>query len=307
MPGDSKYNLKWENGRTWLKPSKEGKGKAAYCSLCKTDFRINNSGIAQVRHHESTEKHNKLLKNANANSSFVTKDGQLALDRKQPTPKELTHQEKVMKAEIIQALHTIDANIPFTSTDSDGERFRLQFSDSKIAQDYKQARTKVKYVLQYGIVPIIKNNIKKDLSGKPFTFKFDETTTAQVKKQYDGYLTYFSDEGYVKTSYCGSLFVGHCPAEKLLEDINYFFETVGLDRDLFLACGMDGPSVNEKFQRKLYADLERRGTSFLLIDTCALHITNNGFGGLLKELKKVIDLDQFAIDIHFFFKVKYTG
>jgi len=119
------YRNAWQfKGRSWLKPSKEDKDKA-YCSLCKSDFRINNSGLAQVKHHEGTEKHDRLFKDANANSSFVAKNGQLSLNLKQPAPKELTHQEKVTKAVIIHSLHTIDAKIPFASTDSDGERFRL--------------------------------------------------------------------------------------------------------------------------------------------------------------------------------------
>ena len=42
------------------------------------------------------------------------------------TPKEkaLNEKEQVCKAEAIQALHIIDANIPFASAETDGERFR---------------------------------------------------------------------------------------------------------------------------------------------------------------------------------------
>ena len=58
------------------------------------------------------------------------------------------------------------------------------FPDSKIARKYKQSETKVKYSVRFGIA-------KQDFSKTPFTFKFDETTTSQIKKQYDGYIQYW--------------------------------------------------------------------------------------------------------------------
>ena len=56
--------------------------------------------------------------------------------------------------------------------------------------------------------------IKEDANGKLYYFHFDETTTKQVKKQYDGYATYKTNTGIVST-YFGSLFVGRCSASKL--------------------------------------------------------------------------------------------
>ena len=51
----------------------------------------------------------------------------------------------------------------------------------------------------------------KIFSEIPFTFKFDETTTSQIKKQYDGYIQYwYRKHGKVLSAYVGSLFLGHC-------------------------------------------------------------------------------------------------
>ena len=58
------------------------------------------------------------------------------------------------------------------------------FPDPEIARKYKQSETKVKYSVQFGIA-------KQDFSKTPFTFKFDETTKSQIKKQYDGYIQYW--------------------------------------------------------------------------------------------------------------------
>ena len=160
------------------------------------------------------------------------------------------------------------------------------------------------YVVQHGIVPVIQSLNKKDMENMPFSFKFNETTTSQVKKQYDAYITYFSKaKSYVVTTCYGSVFVGKCPAE-LLEHFNHFINGLMLERKLFLCCGMDGPSANKKFENSLEKDLVTKGTNLLSVDTCTLHIANNSFAELLKELKKVVDLDQLALDLHFFFKVR---
>ena len=55
-----------------------------------------------------------------------------------------------------------------------------------------------------------------------YTLKFDETTTSQVKKQYDAYISYWSRlYNEVVNVYAGSLFLGHCPAREL---VHHFYE-----------------------------------------------------------------------------------
>jgi len=63
----------------------------------------------------------------------------------------------------------------------------------------------------------------EDVANKTFSFKFDESTTLLVKKQYGAYVTFFSYRHQtILTAYCGSLFVGHCTdffefSEKILD------------------------------------------------------------------------------------------
>ena len=84
------------------------------------------------------------------------------------------------------------------------------FPIAPAAKKYKMGETKVKYTIQFGISPYIKSIILKDVQNKPFSFKFDESTTSQTKKQYDGYITYYSSVlGKVITIYLGSLFVNY--------------------------------------------------------------------------------------------------
>ena len=82
------------------------------------------------------------------------------------------------------------------------------FPDSNVAEKYSQNETKMKYVTQYGLSPYFHNLLKSDLKGKLSSFKLDETTTSQTKKQYEGYVQYWSEHfDVVIMAYCGSLFV----------------------------------------------------------------------------------------------------
>ena len=59
------------------------------------------------------------------------------------------------------------------------------------------------------------NILGKDLIDAPFFFKFDETTTQQIKKQYDSFVTYYSFRFY-RTIYAGFLFVSYCASDDLV-------------------------------------------------------------------------------------------
>ena len=62
------------------------------------------------------------------------------------------------------------------------------FPDSRIAPSYSQVKTKVRYNIQFGIAPYIKHMLLYDVNNIPYTFKFHESASSQIKKQYDGCL-----------------------------------------------------------------------------------------------------------------------
>ena len=193
----------------------------------------------------------------------------------------------------------------FASANEDAELFCAQFHDSDIAKNYAMGETKLKYLIGYGIYPYLKECMLEELKGMPFSFRFDETTTSQVKKQYDGYITYYSKkEKKVSTRYVGSLFVGRCTHADLLDHFFTFMEDLKLNTDFLIGLGMDGPSVNKAFEESLIDKLEKeKGNSFLAkIGFCVLHTVNNSFGEGLKQLKETINIEQLLIDLYFFFK-----
>ena len=95
--------------------------------------------------------------------------------------------------------------------------------------------------------------------------------------------------------------MGHCPSEKLVKHFYEFVEKVGLDVKYMVHLRMDGPNVNKTFQSLLLTSDSLGKTSFLDIGTCTLHIVHNAFRNGVSSLK--FDVDQFALDIHFFFKL----
>ena len=58
--------------------------------------------------------------------------------------------------------------------------------------NYHCSSTKSAYLLRYGIAEVLLEEIKNDMMDIPYTIKFDETTTSQVKKQLDIYICYWS-------------------------------------------------------------------------------------------------------------------
>ena len=143
----------------------------------------------------------------------------------------LTSEEQKWNAEILRALTVADKN-------------------------YEMSATKVMYIIRHGIAMYVRNDLKKEIDDCPFTIHFDESTTEQVKKQYDGYAIFFStSQQLVTTAYFGTLFVGRCSSEDMITHFHDFFKEKSLNVKYLLNLGMDGPNVNIAFKYLLIDDL----------------------------------------------------
>jgi len=244
-------------------------------------------------------------------------DGALNLAKKNTCI--LSAQEEVTRAEVLDALYVVRANHSFASVNGNAERYRLMFGDSNpVACGYSMCETKVAYVIKFGIAPHVRRNLIKDIADTPFSFLFDETTTSQTKKQYDGYVIYWSKQNHrVIHRYCGSLFVGHCDADALVNHYLEFVKALGFDSSMLLHYGMDGPNTNVSFEKKMAKYLEEMNTTFLMIGTCSLHPVHSAFSKGVKKLFKCTfkdisssekektgsyNMDDFFQDMHFFSK-----
>ena len=199
------------------------------------------------------------------------------------------------------------------------------FPDGTIAKGYQQSDSKVQYVIKYGIADHLKKQLIYDVKNTPYSFLFDETTNSQVKKQYDGYVIYWSKRSdSIVHSYCGSLFVGHCTTVDLVEHYEKFVKQLDIDSKFLLNFGMYGPNVNLSFEDKLTQKLPEVDTSFLKLGSCSLHPVHSAFqmgikqlfqrqvpsaasnsegSGELPKKKGIFNLDDFLTDIHSFFNI----
>ena len=264
-------------------------------------FSIGSGGVSDLKQHNKTAKHTKNAALMKGQSAFRLNSFKLQGETSNPTL--LTDKEQVLNAEIIEAIHSVDSNQSFSASNGSGKRYKKMFP-CEVAANFLLQETKMKYTIQFGITPYVKDQLVQEISNKPFVFKFDETTTSQVKKQYNAYITYMSYR-YQKivTSYCGSLFVGHCTASNLKNHFHEFMRKLGLKTPYLLSLGMDGPNVNKSFAEKLSVELKSvDNTSYIDVGSCSLHACNNVFAEALKTLKETINLDQIPIDLHFFFK-----
>ena len=116
----------------------------------------------------------------------------------------LSDKAKILKVGIIQNLYSVDHNRSFSSANKDNSRFKRMFPDSDIVRGYSQSETKAKYMIQFGKAPYVFEKLTEGIHGKPFSFQFGETSTQQVKKQYDGYISFNSStHKKIVTEYCG--------------------------------------------------------------------------------------------------------
>ena len=100
--------------------------------------------------------------------------------------------------------------------------------------------------------------LKDKLKQKVYSYHFDKTTTSQAKKQYDGYVTFYSElDCQIIIIYCGTLFVGMFPAKMLKQHMFEFLSKVNLCPPNLLSIGMDGLSVNKKFHKAVSEELSK--------------------------------------------------
>ena len=183
------------------------------------EFKIDNAGKSQVLQHAKGKVHKDLASSALDNTqpklsitSTSSKQSVASTSAEFNTLKLYVHTDEVLKSEEIWATQVASSNSSFRSCDQIQETFAAMFPDSHIPADIKLSRTKVSYLLTDGMGPHFRQELIKDLcqSGSKCSLHFDETTQAQVKKQMDLRLRYWSFlHNEVWCRYYKSLFFGH--------------------------------------------------------------------------------------------------
>jgi hypothetical protein len=305
------YKAEWEKEYKWVQPVKNDKHQAE-CKLCKTRFQICGSGKGQGKAHAKGNRHTELEKLHDSNRKLViaasasdepASSTSVSLN---PRPCVFNQMDKVLKAEILAALKYVKFHHSFKSSNQDGDLYAEMFPDSEIAKLYSMGKTKLKYLIQFGIAPYVKEIIMYEMKGSAFSFSFDETTTVQKKKQLDGYVSYVDkNRDNVNGVYIGSQFLDHGASGDIIKSVCALIEDVALDFKHLISIGMDGPNVNKKFYEMIKQKVQDDfNTGIIDKGSCMLHTTNNGFRAGVKEFK--FDIELFVGDLVFFFEMSTT-
>lgn len=312
MPRKTKFSPVWlekndRNGKvvkTWCRASDDE--FSAFCILCDSTFKISNQGFSQILLHADGAKHKKASNNMKNQAVFSVQSStsQLVLTSTASTnvfiPNSLS--DKILRAEIILVLTAIKNNYSFASLTDLSQIYSEIFEDSDIAKGIKLSDKKARYMLNFGLAPYFKSLLFKDITESYYVIHFDETTTKQVKKQLDIYVSYWSNmKGSMVISYCESYFLGHADSDTILENVLKFIENNDLSLGKLLQISMDGPNVNLSLLQKLNNALSKKSLPPLLnIGTCNLHIMHNALRKGLGKLE--FDIDKFALDVHQWFR-----
>ena len=77
----------------------------------------------------------------------------------QSSMKAFTTNEIVMKAEILWSIKSVKAHFSFNASADIGDLFKKMFPDSEIASKFACGKTKMNYLLCFGIAPFFKEKL----------------------------------------------------------------------------------------------------------------------------------------------------
>ena len=138
--GKTTYFSKCEQSFPWICPVKNEK-YMTYCKICVKSFRIVNRGLSRVK---SRAKCHKSASRLNNQRTFQV--SQMKFIFKKPSLI-LSTVDQVNKAEVLQALHIVNKNLSFASTQDDNDRFRSMFPVSGMAKSYRMSDKKAQYLI----------------------------------------------------------------------------------------------------------------------------------------------------------------
>ena len=132
----------------------------------------------------------------------------------------------------------------FRSCDGIDQLFHCMFQ-SETSEKFAIGSTKMSYVICHGLGPAVLEEISKDINASVgcIALLLDETTTAQLKKQCDFLIRYWSEElDEVCAKYITSKMFGHRSAEHLMQLTLDVLEECSLPAEKFANISTDGPT-----------------------------------------------------------------
>ena len=189
---------------------------------------------------------------------------------------------QVKKSEILLAVHSILTYATQRTMEKCVKLTKVLFLDSKIPQQLELGRTKLGYLLQFGLAPHYKEQLFSSLLlATGFAPKLCILLRRGIynyiskRKQMDVHVLYFHEEKQqVIRSYIGSHFLGHAITEEIFQLIQAVHGKVGLTHNL-VQVSMGGPNVNWKTVEIVKEYREHNdpdGPDLIEIGSCGLHV-----------------------------------
>ena len=161
-------------------------------------------------------------------------------------------------------------------------------------------------VVCHDVGPAVLEEISKDINASVgcITLLLDETATAQVKKQCDFSIQYWSEElDEVWTRYITSKMFVHTLAEHLMQLTLDVLEECSLAVEKIANISTDGLNINKSLHKKLDSKLKEsyvhRG--LFLFYPCNLHKFHNTFHKDITIYGK--DSENLTFELHAWFKI----
>lgn len=91
-------------------------------------------------------------------------------------------EDQVIRGETLQVLDCVQCSYSFVSTNNDKKKIQIYFLIQRLLYLTNRER-QIKCAIQFRMAPFVKEQLIKDFKLQPFSIKFDEATTSQVKKK----------------------------------------------------------------------------------------------------------------------------
>ena len=171
------------------------------------------------------------------------------------------------------------------------------FPDSAIAKNFACGKTKINYLISFGIAPYFREKLlQKIKEAECLTVCFDECLNTYFQKEQMDITAHYFHEDRVVTQFFDSQFLGHTTADDLLNSLKTSLSK--LNNRKILQISMDGSRVNWKLFSMLCEERQKDDADLpklLNVGSCGLPVAHAAFcagcqaihwkiGGLLRAL-----------------------
>ena len=189
--------------------------------------------------------------------------------------------DEATKVTLIWAMKVVGSHYSYASSDNIKEILDAMFP-GKIPNNFTMSSSKVSYLISEATGPYFKKIVADDVknSGSPFTLQYDETTNAQVNKQLDIKIRYWSSaQSQIVVHHLQTYLMGHATGRHLAEIISAVHDN-GIALEQLQMLESNGPNVNKtvwNIVNDALLNLPSRNYGLTDISTCNLHICHNAF------------------------------